>query len=251
MKILFTLLCIQTTRDSIYVYSTKKLVEEILNQTNHDILVSTNSTYLLDHFKNNNRITIRDNITKNNNILMYDHEFNYNLKYHSFDNINHKYDAIIYLDCDIKLDGWSNDSEKYISHLLVDKKHNFCATRLNCSLLSQVDEYIKTGHALFSHKIKSYEILENYKINDDIMFSLLPSEHFLIFQNDPIKIKKFYNRWSELNTHLESINGDGGSWGDGFEIGISARHAGFHSPVDLDQGSWDGILGFKFNGNKN
>ena len=82
------------------------------------------------------------------------------------------------------------------------------------------------------------------------MLSLLPSEHFLILKNEENKIRKFYDKWKELNDYLQSINGEGGSWGDGFEIGISARCAGFHQPIEINQGAWDGILGFKFNGNK-
>jgi hypothetical protein len=82
------------------------------------------------------------------------------------------------------------------------------------------------------------------------MLSRLPSEHFLLLKNNTNKITKFYQKWQMLNHYLQSINGDGGSWGDGFEIGISARHAGFHKTIEISQGEWDGVLGFKFNGNK-
>jgi hypothetical protein len=180
--------------------------------------------------------------------LKYGSEFNYNLKYNAFENISSEYDVIIYLDCDIKLDGWDNNSENYIENIF--KNHDFGATRLNCSMIDSINEYKKTGRTLFSHKINSYKILEKYGDNDDIMSSLLPSEHFLIFKNDTDKIRKFYEKWKELNEYLQSINGNGGSWGDGFEIGISARCAGFHNPIEINQGTWDCILGFKFNGNK-
>jgi hypothetical protein len=82
------------------------------------------------------------------------------------------------------------------------------------------------------------------------MNSQLPSEHFLIFKYDKEKLNKFQERWKEMNDHLQSINGDGGSWGDGFEIGVSARYAGFHKTIEVSHGIWHGTLGFIFNGNK-
>jgi hypothetical protein len=247
MKILFTLLCIDAN-NSMYSDAARRLVNEILNNTQHDILLSTNSNQLLTEFSTNNRVIVRDNISNTNSTLMYGGEFNYNLKYHAFQDIPNKYDIIIYLDCDIKLDGWNANSDNYIKDIFND--YEFGATRLNCSMLGSIEEYKKNGRTLFSHKIESYKIIENYSENDDIMLSLLPSEHFLIFKNDPIKLVKFYQRWKELNNHLQSIEGRGGSWGDGFEIGISARYAGFHKTIEINQGAWDGILGFKFNGNK-
>jgi hypothetical protein len=247
MKILFTLLCIDSS-NSMYSDAARRLVHEILDNTSHDILLSTNSSNLLDEFSNNNRIIVRDNISNTDSIIMYGGEFNYNLKYHAFQDIPTEYDILIYLDCDIKFDGWTDYSDKYIENIFTE--YDFGATRLNCSMRGSIDEYRQKGRTLFSHKIESYKIIENYHDDDDIMLSLLPSEHFLIFKNDVIKLQKFYEKWRELNSYLQSIEGRGGSWGDGFEIGVSARYAGFHKTIEIGQGTWDGILGFKFNGNK-
>ena len=247
MKILFTLLCIDSN-NSMYSDAARRLVYEILNNTSHDVLLSTNSSNLLDEFSNKNRIIVRDNISNTNSTIMYGGEFNYNLKYHAFQDIPIDYDVLIYLDCDIKLDGWTKYSDEYIENTFTE--YDFGATRLNCSMGGSIEEYKKNGRTLFSHKIESYKIIENYDDNDDIMLSLLPSEHFLIFKNDTIKLQKFYEKWKDLNNHLQSIEGRGGSWGDGFEIGVSARYAGFHKTIEIGQGAWDGILGFKFNGNK-
>jgi len=38
--------------------------------------------------------------------------------------------------------------------------------------------------------------------------------------------------------------------GDGFEIGISARHSGMYEQIKLDAGFWNGQLGLVFNGNR-
>ena len=245
MKILFTILSIDSG-NVMYLQSAKRLVNEILDQTQHDVLVSTNNLNFFEDISSE-RFFLRDNID-DSCTLKYGSEFNYNLKYNAFDNIPSKYNIIIYLDCDIKLDGWNIESDNHIESIF--KNYDFGATRLNCSMIGSVNEYRKTGRTLFSHKINSYKILEKYSDSDDIMLSLLPSEHFLIFKNSENKIKKFYEKWRELNEHLQSINGEGGSWGDGFEIGISARYAGFHDPIEINQGTWDGIFGFKFNGNK-
>lgn len=245
MKILFTLVSIDCG-NIIYLNSAKRLVNEILQQTNHDILLSTNNLEFFNEI-NSERFILRNNISPTS-VFKFNYEFNYNLKYHAFEGIPDSYDVIIYLDCDIKLDGWSEESENFIRNTFIENE--FGATRLNCSMGGSVNEYKQTGRTLFSHKLHSYKILENYDDSDDIMFSLLPSEHFLIFKNDTDKIEKFHRKWKELNNYLQSINGSGGSWGDGFEIGISARYSGFHKVIEISQGEWSSVLGFKFNGNK-
>lgn len=245
MKILFTLVSIDSG-DPMYLESAKRLTNEILSQTNHDVLLSTNNPEFFSDI-NSQKFFLRNNIDETS-IFRYNSEFNYNLKYHAFDDIPKNYDILIYLDCDIKLDGWDLESENYINNTF--NNFEFGATRLNCSMIGSIDEYRKTGRTLFSHKIDSYKIMENYNDDDDIMSSLLPSEHFLIFKNDEEKIKKFHKKWKELNDYLQSINGMNGSWGDGFEIGISARYAGYHNVIEVSQGIWDGVLKFKFNGNK-
>jgi hypothetical protein len=245
MKILFTILSIEDDA-KMYLTSAKTLTQEILNQTNHDVLISTNNIEFFSDIQSN-RVIVRDNILKNST-LRYNNEFNYNLKHFAFENLPDGYDCLIYLDCDIKLDGWNNNSESYINSLIT--KYDFGATRLNCYLGGGIKEYKETGTTLFRHKIDSYKIREKYLESDDIMNSQLPSEHFLIFKYDKEKLNKFQERWEEMNNYLQSINGEGGSWGDGFEIGISARYAGFHNTVEVSHGIWHGTLGFIFNGNK-
>ena len=245
MKILFTLLSLDCG-NLMYLQSAKRLVNEVLEQTNHDVLLSTNN---LGFFNDviSERFFLRNNIDESS-ILMYNSEFNYNLKYHAFKDIPINYDVIIYLDCDIKLDSWSINSDNLINKCM--STYDFGATRLNCLMGDSVQEYRETGRTLFSHKLHSYKIMENYCDSDDIMNSLLPSEHFLILKNDTEKVVKFYKKWEELNNYLQSIDGSGGSWGDGFEIGVSARYSGFHKTIEINQGMWDSVLGFKFNGNK-
>jgi len=245
MKKVFVLLSIDCG-SGLYLQAAKNLTLEILGQTAHDIILSTNKpNYFTDIA--NDRLTVRNNIPEGIT-LQYINEFNYNLKHYAFEDIPEKYELIVYLDCDIKLKGWTAKSDIYLDQLMNDKEYG--ATRLNCVLGESIDEYIKRGTTLFRHKIDSYKIREEYSRTDDIMMSRLPSEHFLILKNIPNKIRKFQQRWLEQDTYLQSIKGSGGSWGDGFEIGISARYAGLNDYVEIEQGLSITILGFHFNGNK-
>ena len=123
MKILFTLLCVDANQ-KMYFEASRALVGEILEKTQSDILLNTNSIELLNDFKSNSRIIVRDNISNTNSILRYGDqnsgEFNYNLKYFAFQDIPIKYDALVYLDCDIKLEQWTEDSEELIRKTITD-----------------------------------------------------------------------------------------------------------------------------------
>ena len=83
MKILFTFLAISTGVES-YLKSSKKLISEILKNTQHDVLLTTNKVEYYNDI-NNSRLIVRNNIP-NDSVFMYrgDVEFNYNLKYLSF-----------------------------------------------------------------------------------------------------------------------------------------------------------------------
>jgi hypothetical protein len=136
----------------------------------------------------------------------------------------------------------------FLKSIFVDR--DFGATRLNCILSDEINYYKTNQNCLFRNKIELYNILQNFDELDDIMGSQLPSEHFLIFKNNPEKLKLFSEKWKEMSNHLQSTNCDSCSWGDGFEIGISARFAGFHDTIEINHGDWKDVLGFKFNGNK-
>ena len=193
MKILFTLASIRVNNDN-YLKSAKKLTEEILSKTNHDVLISTNDVNFFSEI-NSDRCIVRDNIRKNTK-LTHGYEFNYNLKHHAFEDIDEKYDFILYLDCDIKMLSWTQESDDVF--ITTMKDFDFGADRLNCELDQQIKELKEKGNCLFRHKITNYDILSKYPMDDDIMKSLLPSEHFLILKNDPTKVKnsnKNGKRW--------------------------------------------------------
>jgi hypothetical protein len=230
-----------------YWNSSKRLIEELLINTNHDILLTTDN---VDFFKgiNNDRLTVRNNLSKDL-ILRYSHkhEFNFNLKYLCFKDLPENYDVIFYIDGDIKNKFWSSNSENRLKEIITN--HEFIATRLNCYLNKEVSDFKMKKNPLFSHKISTYNIL-NWDSSDDLMNSQLPSEHFLIFKNDKNKIKLFSNKWEDFNKQMQNANGGNGCWGDGFEIGISARYAGYKNTFDMSFSEFESVFGFVFNGNK-
>lgn len=245
MKILFTTLSIETNNGN-YLKSCKLLAEEIINKTSHDIIISTNNVRFFKDLPNNGCI-VRDNIELSST-LRYGGEFNYNLKHHAFIDIPKNYDYIVYIDCDIKLKEWSEKSDNFFINKMIN--YDYAADRLNCVLKNEVREYVEGKSPLFTHKIKSYDIIEKYEFNDNIMESRLPSEHIFILKNDPEKIILFQKKWSEMNNELQSSKKFMGSWGDGFEIGVSANYAGYKQHFNLSPHYWKIVLGFDFNGNK-
>ena len=83
MKTLFTILSLSTGRD-MYLIASKNLINELLSNTNHDILLTTNNVGFFDDIKNN-RLIVRNNVPEDS-ILLYrsGSEFNYNIKYLAF-----------------------------------------------------------------------------------------------------------------------------------------------------------------------
>jgi hypothetical protein len=240
MKILFSLLAIGEK----YSKSSIILIDELLSNTKHDVLVTTDS---LDYYpRYSTRVTVREDLDKDI-LLNYGSEFNYNLKYNAFNNIPLGYDCIVYLDCDIKNKFWNKESDLLLEEILVN--HDFIASRLNCTLQGELDQLARDGSCLFSHKIDSYE---PQKWPDKTLYnSKLPSEHFFALKYDANKLVKFYEKWRELNFILQNQHDKGvKSWGDGFEIGISAYYAGYRDCYDLNFSEQQVKLGLIFNGNK-
>jgi hypothetical protein len=237
--ILFTLLSVGEK----YSKSCQHLVEELLSNTPHDILISTDN---VEYFPNySKRVTIRQNIEKKAKLSLNGYEFNYNLKFHAFKNIPAGYDIILYLDCDIKNKFWSEESDNKLKDSFTN--HDFIACRLNCNLNQQMAELNSTGNCLFKEKMSSYNV--NEWEDKSLYESKLPSEHFLGFKYDKNKLTKFYKKWRELNYQLQLVEG-AVSCQDGFEIGVAAFYAGYKNSFEFAMGDQHLILGFEFNGNK-
>lgn len=247
MRLLFTIISIES-RLSHYLESAKLLTNEILNKTKHDVIISTNRPDYFDNLKSD-RLVIRNNIRENSIIDYPSGEFNYNLKHHAFLELPENYDYIIYLDCDIKLHNWTEKSDEWFINEM--EGFDFAADGLNRDLKNMFQWFLNDEDCLFKHKLNSYDFKDRYKIEDELINNtFLPSEHILIFKNEPKKIKSFQESWEKQNNYLQDKNGGNGSWGDGFEIGVSAFDAGFNKIKHLGTNYWKELFGFEFNGNK-
>lgn len=244
MNIVFTFLAINCG-NPMYLEASSNLINEIIEQTNFDIILTTNEPKYFSN-KPKERVHIRE-ITDKSISFKFDSGFNYNLKYLCFENIPSKYDAVIYLDGDIKLNGFRDESINLIKNILTENE--VIGTRFNAVLRDEFNYYTNNISDLFTHKIKTYEI-DKYELTDKIFNSRLPSEHFLILKNVPNKVSKFAEHWASMNKILEKKNGIGGAHCDAFEIGISLNEANFEKIYDIQFGDSMTILGFIFNGNK-
>lgn len=246
MKVLFTTLAINAGNSG-YLDYTKRLIIDILVHTPHDILLTTNEVASFKTcFRNfESRVIIRD-IPTEGLILKYPREFNYNLKFLCFRELPSAYDVVVYIDGDMQLYKWGREAEEFLVPFTTT--HEWGGTRLGCVLNAEINHH-NAGKALFSHKIRSYDI-QNAPDIEMISSACLPSEHFLVFRNIPDKLNKFAQMWAEMNAILQSKNGGEGSWGDGFEMGVSLTRAGFTNGMDISFGIIDQTLGLKFNGNK-
>lgn len=237
MIFLFTILAIQKKNgDFSYLNATKKLIENILEFTTHDILISTNCP---SFFQESARVSVRNPITENHKLIYDNGHFNYNLKYLCFDKIPLIYDYIVYIDGDIKMIDWK---EEEICSCI--SEFDFIGTRLGCRMFSELEQIETKGKSLLQHKIKSYETIIDYK-KEKINEAVFPSEHCFIIKNIDQKVQTFHDTWETLNNHMQSINARYGVWGDAFEIGISAAVSGYEKYQNFNDG-----LYFKFNGNK-
>lgn len=246
MKILFTLVAVLVQNDS-YLFSAKSLITELLQNTEADILLSTNNEEFFSDIIDD-RFIIRNNVP-DDSILSYHGgaEFNYNLKYIAFKDLPEGYDVVLYVDCDIKNIFWSQQSTDKLSELI--SSFDFIGVRLGAVLSAEIKQYKETGTCLFRHKIISYGVLE-WPDNHPLLESCIPSEHFLVFKYNKEKLTKFVEKWEELNYIMQENKGEGGCWGDGFEIGLSLKHAGYDNMLDLSHGLVELDFGFIFNGNK-
>lgn len=238
-NVLFTLLSIGEK----YSKSCQLLVEELLSNTTHNILISTDN---VEYFPNySKRVIVRQNIEKEAKLSLSGSEFNYNLKFHAFEDIPEGYDIILYLDCDIKNKFWSEEGESKLKASFTN--HDFIACRLNCTLTNEIAQLNSTGNCLFKNKILSYKA--NEWEDKSLYESKLPSEHFFGFKYDKNKLTRFYKKWRELNYQLQSVEG-AQSWGDGFEIGVAAFYAGYKNSFEFTFTDQQLLLGLEFNGNK-
>jgi hypothetical protein len=250
-KIAFTLLAVSHDNNTNYLESCKLLASEILNQTNHDVIITTNNTAYFSEIQNS-RTLIRD-LPDNDVSLHFNGAFNYNLKYMCFWNIPAIYDVVIYVDCDIKLEGpsgepWDNSVDEYISLLFDEYNWNSVGQRTYCFLEHEIDKYVGGEHSLFSHKFPIYGLDYIMSLGENMRSTKAPAEHFFMIKNSVEMTNTMYETWKELNKRYENNTNGNSAAHDALEIGIALKVAGYdlqEIPISEHQ-----CLKLKFNGNK-
>jgi len=241
-KILFTLLCLGEE----YAVYCNNFINNLLDVTPYNIRVTTN---VPEKFTQSERLLVRD-VDCSSYKLSIRNQFNYNLKFLAFENIDPCYEYVFYFDCDQRVDHFKyNEIENILDALNNDGKDYF-GTRTNSVLKGSLERFKRGENELFTHKILNYQ-LDKKDPPASWLEACMISEHFFILKNEQPKIITFFETWKALNTHTESLAEDvcQGTWGDGFEIGVSAAVAGYTAYEFNSYHQYD-VLGIVFNGYK-
>jgi hypothetical protein len=248
MNILFSTICF-VNRDKpgaeIYATFTQRLIEDVMNKTPCDIMITTNEPdhYVAQQNKYGNRVIVRTELLKSHRLTV--GVFNQLLKFYSIKDIDHKYDWVLYVDCDAGLTGeWNLDEINLNIQQWEDQGYDALGTRTNAVLInelkdheSKLEEYhkqINLGNLsynnpgnLFSNKFIFYNV--SSQTGPEEWFSAkLPSEHVLLIKNNN-KLSKMAEIFEKFCYQFET-QGDLPVTVDmeAFEIGVSALLAGYN-----------------------
>lgn len=248
MKILVSTMCfVNRNKNGAEIYATfaKRLVDDIMNKTPYDIMVTTNE---IQHFqeeieKYGDRVILREELLTDHKLVV--GVFNQLLKFFTIKNIDSKYDWVLYLDCDAGLTGpWVKDSIENQLDEWYSKGNDMVATRTDAILINELRDH---EEKLAKYKIQIQENPSNNFFVDNLFTkkfvfydvstengpfewfdSVLPSEHvFLVKNNDklPVMCKNFedfcFKFESQDLMYPQTVDMEA------FEIGVSAKLAGY------------------------
>lgn len=248
MNILVSTICfVNRNKPGAEIYATfcQRLIEDVMNKTPFDIMVTTNETNHYDELvsKYGNRIIIREETLEKHRLTV--GVFNQLLKFYTITNIDNKYDWVLYLDCDAGLTGeWDITELETQIREWENQSYDFLGTRTNCILYNELldheeklrihNEEIAKGNVehynpgnLFSNKFKFYEVSSDNGPKE-WFDAKLPSEHVFLVKNDD-KLSKMSKTFEDFCYKFESqgqypITVDM----EAFEIGVSALLAGYN-----------------------
>lgn len=231
----------------IYTTFANRLIDNVLNKTPFDIMVTTNAPNNFNY--TNQRVIIRDEQLKDHKV--YVKFFNQMLKFFAIKNIDPKYDWILYLDCDA---GFIDtiDIESIQKYLDEYSNYDMFAVRTNATLEGEekiIQQWLSNPE---KHNINApifYEKFQFYEIQPEWRGACLPSEHiFLLKNNDKLPI--MCQQFERFCTIFENQTNDYIIAADmeAFEIGVSAHVAGYRVK-DLEHWGHHHLLkvGFNFN----
>jgi hypothetical protein len=229
----------------IYATFAQRLIEDVMNKTPYDIMITTNEP---EHFLNQksiygDRIILRMEPLENHRLVV--GVFNQLLKFYSIKDIDSKYDWVLYLDCDAGFtDKWDVDEVKNMLNENLSTGFDMLGTRTNCILhyelqdhetkLKEYNQLLETGVSnpyfagnLFSNKFIFYSV-SSENGPKEWFNAILPSEHVFMVKNDerlPVMSKTFEDFCFKFETQSEyPVTVDM----EAFEIGVSALLSGYN-----------------------
>lgn len=215
-------------KSTIYTTFAKRLANDVKTKTPFDIRINTNRKEL---FEEDNRVSVRDDFLKDH----YTHvgAFNQLLKFSAIQQVDEKYDWVLYLDCDA---GFVDtiDTDKVFEYItkLNQRTIEMVACRTSCTFESTLEEYNKStkNGTDFTYK-DDYKRLFNdkftfYGIRDEWRGAKFPSEHFLLIKNTS-KLQKMADHFETLCYEFETQDKNQPVTFDmeAYEIGVAARLA--------------------------
>lgn len=221
---------VNTHKSGSEIYSTfaKRLINDVLDKTPFDVLITTNN---INNFNdvvelNNDRVVIRNESLENHKTHV--GAFNQLLKFYAFKDIDEKYDWVLYLDCDAGFTqqiemGRLMDQINYWESLGYD----MLALRTNATYDEFEKKYLDSltdgSNHLFNPKFRFYGV------NPEWRGSCFPSEHILFVKNNN-KIKLMCEHFESFCTKFETqdINHPITFDMEAFEIGVSAFLSGYN-----------------------
>jgi hypothetical protein len=248
MNILVSTICFVNRKKpgaEIYTTFAQRLIEDVMNKTPYDILITTNEP---EHFISQkeiygDRVTIRTELLETHRLTV--GVFNQLLKFYTIKDIDSKHDWVLYLVCDAGLtDNW-NIAEVH-SMLNDSLNHGFdmLGTRTNCILQNELKDHeikfsehkklIDSGVVnpyfagnLFSNKFFFYEV-SSENGPKEWFDAVLPSEHVFMIKNDE-RLSKMSKIFEDFCFKFETqgeypITVDM----EAFEIGVSALLSGYN-----------------------
>jgi hypothetical protein len=211
----------------IYTTFAKRLIDDVINKTPWDLMISTNRDDLFNDITSN-RVTI-------NKVNLGGHKthvgaFNQLLKFYAIKNIDTTYDYVLYMDCDagftdvISVDDverminyWENEGFEMLA-LRTDATYEWAEQEF-----SQTIDFKSWPKPLFNDKFLYYGVKPEWR------GSKLPSEHIFLVKNNEklVKMSEHFENFCfefEKQDEYNPVTFDM----EAFEIGVSAHLAGIN-----------------------
>jgi hypothetical protein len=217
----------------IYTTFAKRLIDDVLNKTPWDVMISTNRSDLFEDITSNRVVIKQENLENHKTHVG---AFNQLLKFYAIKNINNYYDYVLYMDCDAGFTENINvgDVERMID-IWEQQNFDILALRTDATYdwaekeFKETTDFKKWPKPLFNDKFLYYGVNENWR------GAKLPSEHIFLVKNTQ-KLQLMAHHFENFCYEFEKQDEYSPVTFDmeAFEIGVSAHLAG----MDMGEMGW-------------